>query len=234
MGGAYVIGLPFLVVTNMGAVLVMLYLPIGLVVGAAAEEVTALLKSRWGEQTVRLTIGFLCVSGFVASHVRVTAIEPYRYFVTSEDVKAMNWIKANTPTDALFAVNTFFWLPYSPHGTDAGYWIPYFTGRRTTTGTMLDFVDLTEYGTNLVEMSRVAEQLEIDNASMAELQAMGVDYVYIGQMGDFSGPGLGADRLSQAENAEVVYESAGVTILQITLSPEANSHESPLDPTGQG
>ena len=133
----------------------------------------------------------------------------------------MDWIRENTPPDALFAVNTYFWLPYAPHGTDAGYWIPYFTGRQTTAGVMLLDLGSDEYFLGTVEISRKVEELELDNSSLAELQALGVDYVYVGSNGDFSGPGLDAARLSQAENVTLVFQYAQVSILQI--SPPART-----------
>jgi hypothetical protein len=71
-------------------------------------------------------------------------------------------------------------------------------------------------------MSRAVEHLEVDNTSLAELQAMSIDYVYIGRVGDFSGPGLNAGRLSQAENASVVYQNDGVSILQIGVMDRKN------------
>lgn len=215
VGKAYLLGLPLLSVTNMGAILIMLYLPIGLVIGSATEKALTLRGPRWRERATRLVVALVLVAGFVASHIRVTEIELYRYFVTSEDIAAMDWIRENTPADARFAVNTHFWLPRAPHGTDAGYWIPYFTGRRTTAGVMLLSLGAKEYVSSIVEMSRAVERLEIDNTSLAELRALGVDYVYIGQKGDFSGPGLNATQLAQAENVSVLHQNGGVSILQI-------------------
>ena len=127
----------------------------------------------------------------------------------------MDWIRENTPPDALFAVNTFFWLPTAPHGTDAGYWIPYFSGRQTTAGVMVLSLGTKEYVLDVVEMSRLVEQLEVDDTSLAELQALGVDYVYVGQKGDFSGPGLTATQLDRAESLTLVYQNGGVSILQV-------------------
>jgi len=215
LGNAYVLGLPLLSFTNLGAVLIMLYLPLGLVVGSAAEEALTLCGLRWRKRAAWLVITLVLGGGLVASRVRVTEIEPYRCFVTSEDVVAMDWIKQNTPPTALFAVNTHFWLPRAPHGTDAGYWIPYFTGRQTTVGAMLLNFGGSDYESRIVEMSRMVEQLEVDNASLAELQAMGVDYVYAGQVGDFAGPGLSAAQLTQSENVRMLYQEGGVYILQI-------------------
>jgi hypothetical protein len=215
LGNTYNVGLLLLNFTNLGAVLIMLYLPIGLVVGSVAEETLGLGGPRWRKRTAWLMIALVLVAGLMASRVRVTETEPYRYFVTPEDIAAMDWIKENTLPDALFAVNTTFWLPTAPHGTDAGYWVPYFTGRHTTAGVMLLSLGGNDYQSRIVELSRLVEQLEDDNAPLTELQAMGVDYVYIGRKGDFSGPGLSAIQLSQSENVKTLYQEDRVYILQI-------------------
>jgi hypothetical protein len=86
---------------------------------------------------------------------------------------------------------------------------------------MLALIQASEYRSSLVEMSQAVEQLEIDNSSLPQLQAMGVDYVYIGEKGDFSGPGLSAARLSLADDVTLVYQDDKVSILQI--EPDANS-----------
>jgi hypothetical protein len=215
LGNASALGIPLLSITNLGAILIMLYLPIGLTIGAAAEESIGLLKPRLGPKAVRLLVVAVLVATFVASHARVSDLEPYRFFVTPEDLQAMDWIEQNTPSDATFAVNTYFWLPRAPHGTDAGYWIPYLTGRQMTTGIMLLSHGTNEYQSSIVEMSRIVEQLETDSAALEELYALGVDYVYIGRQGDVVGPGLNAALLAQSDRADLVYRSSGVYLFQI-------------------
>jgi hypothetical protein len=215
LGNAYVLGQPILRITNLGAVLIMLYLPIGLAVGAAAQEcISRMGPIRMGTPT-RIVTAAALGAALIASHVRVADTEPYRFFVTPQDLRAMDWIRENTPPDAVFAVNTYFWLPTAPHGTDAGYWIPYFTGRKTTLGPMILNLGTGDFVSRVVETSRLVERLETDATALAELQALGVDYVYVGRQGDFSGPGLNAEELRQAEGATPVYESAGVSILRI-------------------
>jgi hypothetical protein len=215
IGNTYLLGVPLLDLTNMGAVLIMLYLPIGLIIGTAAEELIRLFEPRRRMRMTNVILGLVLAASFVASHVRVTEIEPYRYFVTLADATAMDWIKANTPRDARFAVNTTFWLPREPHGTDGGYWIPYFTGRQTTASVMLLGEASPDYQSSIVEMSRAEERLEKDNSALGDLHKLGVDYIYIGQRGDFSGQGLNAARLKQMTGVIPVYEHDGVSILQI-------------------
>lgn len=215
LGNSYVLGVPFINFTNLGAVLIMLYLPIGLVIGLAVEEALAFCGPRWRGRLMQSAIALTLATGFIASHVRVTDVEPYRYFVTLEDVEAMQWIRENTPEDALFAVNTYFWLPQAPHGTDAGYWIPYFTGRRTTAGVMLNNLGEKEYYAHIVEISQSVEHLETNNNVLEHLRTLGADYIYVGKRGNFSGPGLRVAQLAQSNDIREVYQSDLVSILRI-------------------
>jgi hypothetical protein len=215
MGNAFVLELPILSVTNLGAVLIMLYLPIGLILGAAAEELVGMVQPQWRQRVIRILAVLGLSAAFVASFTRVTELEESRFFVTPADEQAMGWIRDNTPQDTLFAVNTYFWLPNAPHGTDAGYWIPYLAGRQTTVDSMLLNLGATDYTSRIAEMSHAVEQLETSQASLEQLAALGVDYVYIGQRGDFSGPGLSAKRLKEIDGAEAVYSNDGVHIFRI-------------------
>ncbi len=215
IGQAYLLGISLLNVTNLGAVLILGYLPIGLVVGAAVQALLRSLRPAWRESGVRLVVGLTLTAGFAASHVRAAEVEAYRHFVTPQDVSAMDWIRQNVPPEARFAVNTHFWLPSAPHGTDAGYWLPYLTGNPTTLGTMLNSLGPVDFQVDIIKMSQVVDRLETDNAALAELQAWGVEYVYVGRKGDYGGPGLDANRLSQAPNASLLYQQGGVTVLKI-------------------
>jgi hypothetical protein len=215
IGNAYRLGIPVLTLTNLGAVLIMLYLPIGLVIGSAVQELVTLFQEQRRQAAVRFVTALVLASGFVASHVRVTDIEPHRHFVTPEDVAAMDWIRNNTETDATFAVNTYFWLPDHPHGTDAGYWIPYFTGRHMTAAVMLLGYAAQEYQSRIIQMSKAAERLAVDNLALDELQALGVGYIYIGANGDFSGPGLNVAQLGRSKDVALLYQTPHVSILRI-------------------
>ena len=215
LANTYQLSLPVVNLTNLGAVLIMLYLPIGLVIGSATEGLVRSL----GPATRRplepiVAAGVVCL-GFVFSHVRVRALEPSRYFVGSGDVAAMEWIVAHTPADAFFAVNADFWMPGAPHGTDGGYWIPYFTGRSTTAGIMLMNLAPHEYWGAIVRMSQAEERLETNNDGLDDLRDQGVAYIYDGPGPDWVGAGLDVTRLVQADGVNLVYERDGVTILEI-------------------
>ena len=127
----------------------------------------------------------------------------------------MQWIDKNVPADATFAINTYKWLPRFFHGTDAGYWIPYFTQREIVTTAMLTTGLSAEYRETIQERSEAAEALEADLNALSTLYELGVEYIYIGTNGDFSGPGLRVDYLTQSDAVKILYSQGGAAILRI-------------------
>ncbi|MCL4857761.1 MAG: hypothetical protein KJZ93_00075 [Caldilineaceae bacterium] len=212
-GSAYRLGIPALMFTNMGAVLILLYLPIGLLVGAGGEALVQALPLPWQPRAVAALMLVVLVGALPAARLRITQIEPYRFFVTEADVTAMTWIQRHIPPQARFAVNTEFWLPNVAHGTDAGYWIPYFTQRETTAGVM---IMRGAYLQQVADWSRAVVQLEADPGALNQLYAMGVEYIYLGARGHYARPGLNLETLRQWPDLRLLYEHDGVAILQIT------------------
>jgi hypothetical protein len=215
IGSAYLLKVPLLEVTNMGAVLIMLYLPISLALGAGTEELLRWARGVWHTRAKNFILATVIAAAFVGSHTAALMVEPYRYFVTNADLAAMAWINANTPAEAEFAINTSFWVPGSPMGTDAGYWIPYFTQRSTTAGTNLFSLGSQEYVDRIRRMSQAAADLATNSAALDELRELGISYIYIGAKGNFDGPGLVPKQIRQVPGIEVVYQQNGVTILRI-------------------
>jgi hypothetical protein len=223
IGTAYVLNIPLLRFTNMTAVLLALYLPVSVLVGAGAEELRRLLRLAWRTRASYGLLAIFLAGGAYSGWARAIEILPYLHFVRAADIPAMKWIQANTSAEARFAVNTLYASPDSLYGTDAGYWIPYFTDRRTTAGTMLFALGDASFRAQVAGMSQVVKQLEQDNAALADLRRLGVSYIYVGKAGNFSGPGLNAVRLRQAAGVSVVYQSDGVTILKIDPLNDSNA-----------
>lgn len=217
LGYTYLLGSPVLNLTNLGAVLIMLYLPIALIIGSAAALILKRLKLDLSFPAMLTLTAALAVSGFITGRARATEIEPYRYFVSPADLQAMDWIRTHTPPDSVFAVSTHFWLPTFPHGMDAGYWIPYLTERRTTAGCMLFVFAPENYINWLLEVSRQVEKLNRADASTVinQLRSLGVDYIYVGARSGFVDPELMVDRLRGLPNVTVVYDQDEVRVLEL-------------------
>jgi hypothetical protein len=222
LGSLYLLGIPLLRFTNMTAVLLLLYAPLGLVIGAAVEEMVRLGPRRWRPRlSVVLLVVFLA-AGAWAGKARATEVLMHFHFVREPDIAAMNWIIHNTPPDARFAVNTFYFSPEFLHGTDAGYWIPYFTSRQTTAGVMLYTLGEEVFRARTVLMAQTVKRLTGDLSALADLRQLGVTYIYVGPAGNYAGPSLDPVWLRQSPELKVVYQSEGVTIFALAGSAIAS------------
>lgn len=214
-GYAYLLGVPALSFTNVGAAAIMLYLPMSLIIGATGQ----MLWERF--EWLRRGPGFigmlasLIIIGAITGRYRAIEQENFRYFIKPADVQAIEWVKANTPADAVFAVNTVFWLPNFPHGIDAGYWLPYLANRKTTTSAMLFDLGSAEYRRWVVETSRLVVRLPHDVTVLAELSRLGVSYIYIGANSSSSASSLDAKRLTQISGVKLLYHEGDVWIFKI-------------------
>lgn len=213
-GNAYRLKIPLLQFTNFTAIMIMFYLPMGLLLGMAGEVI---LHHKWftKDRYLALFMGIILFGGFVGSHYRMSDIDQYRFFVTADDIQAMDWIRKNTPNDAVFAINTYMWLGNSPHGTDGGYWIPYFTGRKTTTGTMMYGLGTLEYINKIKNLSSLVVNSISNPESIKQLYKAGVKYIYIGSNGNYLEPELDPDTILSYPGAEVVYSKGQVKIIEL-------------------
>jgi hypothetical protein len=202
---------PMLTFTNLSAVLIMLYLPISLAVGVMAQAIVS-----WVPKPVRFIaeIGVLIVilaGGIWGATQRVKMVEPWRQLMTVDDEKAMVWIEQNTPEDAVFAVNLEPWVPNLPIGTDGGYWILYYTGRKTTAGTMLS-----GFGTEMdMRLRRIHATLNLygDITSLKELCALGVEYMYIGGKPAYSGKSFNSEVYKASQGVKLLFQSNEAQVL---------------------
>ena len=211
-GYLYKIGIAQLAFTNLTGIMIMAYIPAGVFVGILADAIQDLAGQYKLALQVPL-IGLALLSGLIASYDRVEQFEEFRYFMTEGDEVVMRWIKENTSPDSLFGINTYFWLPDAAHGSDGGYWIPYFTGRKTTTGLMISNYN-EDYNTFL-ELDNAIMDLYNDPSQLNLLCDLEVDYLYSGVKNPFNGLDFDMTQLDMLPGTDLVYDSGGVQILKI-------------------
>ncbi|MEM7129787.1 MAG: hypothetical protein AAF702_25870 [Chloroflexota bacterium] len=244
LGNTYRLGIPMLNVTNLGMILIMLYIPIGLVIGVALYELWTLLASRLPQSNALASLSSppqagevpsprkrpLSLSGYqwliglyvvlllagsgLTGWYRIQEIEVPRFLVTADDLAAMAWIREHTDLDETFAVNAEFWRPAAVHGEDGGYWIPYFTQRQTTAAPMLMFLAARDEWIRMVEGAKNVLAYE-ESLSVQQLRASGVDYIYIGSPSVNRGMGLDPAAIAESEQVEVAFQQNGVWIFRL-------------------
>ncbi len=207
------LNIPLLAFTNITGMMIMLYLPVGLLVGLFVHVVFSWIPKLIAKRIEPVFIWLLMFGAMIGSFYRISDVEDYRQLITAEDETAIGWIAANTPEDAVFAVNTDFWLENSPIGTDAGYWILYFTGRHTTASTMLSPLGLDHDW--VVVRSKAVLDLYEEDPSVASLCALGVEYVYIGAKEPYTGKFFNPTTLLQLPHVQVLFKWGDAYVLKI-------------------
>jgi hypothetical protein len=179
---------PKLLGDNMDTVSVVIssFIPLSLLVGWLAARLydRRPTSSAWLQRLV--TIALLVVSLWGVVTIRQN-IYPEAAMVRPNDLNALEWIRTNTPQDALFMVNTFHWDFNDEYiiGSDAGYWLPLLAGRQTLTLPMIYTVEKTTQA-GLAQRLIAVDQLEGDLASPAGIGLMrqeGISYIFIGERG---------------------------------------------------
>jgi len=172
-------------------VIIALYIPSAVVVGLALSalpdlEVRTVRQSVEGQAKGRpISVRLHAIAGValllcgVHEMAGIRAM-PRHELVRNVDLKAIEWIRENTPPDALFAVEPLFYLPWAAAGNDAGYWLPYIGRRPTILPPMVYTADGTpQYVEDTNAMLRQLLEVQSSEDLAKQLHARGVRYIYV-------------------------------------------------------
>jgi len=129
-GNPQLIGLPGGGIESNFILVAGLYVPVAWLFGAAVGEAA--------DQLDRKTSGRILVAAVFAAALffgvrqQMRIVDPFFALVEPNDVAAFRWMRMNTPKSARIMTNAF--LAFEDKfavGTDAGWWIPYYTRRPT-------------------------------------------------------------------------------------------------------
>jgi len=206
-----------------------LYLPVSLLAGFLVGEGVEFAAQRW-RPAGAVALLLVVAVGLAGARARAAVVEPGHQMMTEADAAAMAWIRANTPPEARFLVNSFF--AFSDHyivGSDGGWWIPLLAGRDNTVPPLLYSSEAgpdPDYIARVNALARYVEDADLaDGATVAWLREQGITHVYIGaqsgRVNDPDSPLLDAALLQASSYYRVVYHQDGVWIFE--LDPEGGS-----------
>jgi hypothetical protein len=179
------LGLPGTGIVNNFAVLIALYIPLGLLAAYLVGRAVVWLVAQYPFMQSVLALSGLAIALFGARD-RLNVADSAFMLVTPNDTMAMAWIRENIPIDAIFLVNSFpAYGNSSVVGSDAGWWLPLLAGRRTTLPP-LPYVSEKAfepgYRTWVNEFHAAVWKTALDTAEGAAwLRANHVTHIYIGQ-----------------------------------------------------
>lgn len=205
------LGLPPIRIVDNNAGVIALFVPLSLIGGGLLAWVSGQLTPYRGIGAVTALLiagGSLWGSVNMANIVDLTTI-----LAQPADVRAMEWIQANTPPDAHFVVNVWPWVTHTYAGTDGGYWISVITDRTSVLPPALYPVasEYAEFRQIDALLGALARPHPLDDPALrARLRADGVTHIYIGARG---GPLIPEDLLDRPFT-RLVYKDGPVHIFE--------------------
>jgi hypothetical protein len=202
-------------------VIVLAYLPLAVLAGA----VLAWLAARAPRIAGAGLLVVVFVLGAWGARQRLADVAPSQFaLVTWPDVRAAQWLQANTPSGARFLVNSFFAYGGTVAvGADGGWWLPMLAGRPTMLppiNYVFEQGNRPNYRQWINALPRAIGDHGIADAGVAQLLAdRDISYVYLGQLrGQVNNPGvppLDAGTLLASPAFQLVYHQDRVFIFRI-------------------
>ncbi len=218
-----------------------LYIPLaplaGYAIGVVQSRVQGMLSgiASYAFYTFASAILIGVIAWGAAWHVQL--ISGNTQMVTAADLRAIDWIRVNTPTTARFLVNSF--PAYGGNliaGTDAGWWLPLLANREVTVPPLTygsEQAELRDYahrvntlaeklrGRSLRNPAPVSVDLTTDQAIML-LRDAGITYVYSGAHPFPSAreaDRINTHRLRASPLFRLLYDQDGVEIFEFLGQP---------------
>lgn len=208
-------GLPPLRIAPNSAAVISLFLPTSLACGG---WLAWLLRRSLPPRRVRAVAAVLIVvaAGWGAWDMRDIVTEK-TVLARAKDLKAIEWVRANVPRSARFAIRSQTWIQGTWIGLDGGYWIPVLTDRESVLPpalyTMIGDRREIEKIDSFQRLFSGASALEgpIEKA----LVDAGVTHLFIGEA---TGP-LDAAAVRRSPLVRAVYEDGSVAVFEIRPRP---------------
>jgi len=208
---AYRLNIYVLAFTNVTAIVLAFYLPISIGAGLLVESLASFIPEKAYTKVENLVMILTIAAAVLFVPVRIRDFELERAFMTPEDQVAMEWVRTNIPEDAVFGVNLNFINPAMPFGTDAGYWLPYYGNRKTTTLTLISGLD--EKDQDFLNKAHISGVIYEDPVNLQVLCDYGITHLYSGVKQPMGSPDF-AENIAGNPGANLIYDLDGVEIYQ--------------------
>lgn len=134
----------------------------------------------------------LALASILGARDLVSIINPTTMMFSRADARAIEWIRANTPADARFLINSFQWYGMYYVPSDGGAWMPYLANRAS----------------EFIALSPEFPQADADSVArwIAEHR---ITHIYLGARAGI------LDRKIFAERFELIYSQNGSAVYQV-------------------
>lgn len=160
-----------------------LYIPLSLIAGWLLGEAWHLFRLRpVGRVALAAVVSVAALFGIGR---QLTIVDPAYQMVTRADIAALDWVDTNISPGGRFLVNSF--LAYNDSlvaGSDAGWWLPYYTRLANNVPPILYSVETLSPDTDRTELVQLVADVEASLGDAEDLRSTlcrdGITHVYLG------------------------------------------------------
>ena len=182
------IGLPGSNMMQSFAVMIFLYIPVSIVLGWMVGEVVCAWLKRWPQVAMPGLLLGVILALLLGARIQRGIVNPNVYAITTRpDMRAMQWIRTNTSSEAVFLVEGFtIYGGSTAVGSDGGWWLPLLAGRSNTMppqyALMNERSSSPDYSREVIDLIATLENNALTAAAAVEsLCRWKITHVYIGQ-----------------------------------------------------
>jgi hypothetical protein len=219
-----ILHIPWVQYVQSFAVLISLYIPVGLLVGYLSGEITDIL-SKWQLTKVVVYISLILLGLLGAWNQRNIANPDVYAFVSRPDSQGMSWIKEKTPKASRFLIEGIHenWVT-NVIGADAGWWIPLLGDRENTIPPQYALANEVPnevgYSLGVVNLQASLEDTGVATSEGVKLLCdYGITHVYVGQkQGSVSNPAqplFTPEELATSDVFRMIYHKDRVYIYSV-------------------
>jgi hypothetical protein len=170
-------------ITNF-ALIIALYIPIGLMLGWLIGKLWDDL-SPFQSGRILVIVSLLLLLG-LGTRTQLRIVDPFFQTVEPNDREVFDWIRANVPKEARFLVNGFLVFDETTVvGSDAGWWLPYYTLRENTVPPVLYTLERGIPSVDRYSFRRIALEIRESRGEAARLREVlcreGISHVFLGE-----------------------------------------------------
>jgi hypothetical protein len=212
------VGLPESWLVNLNSMVITLFFPQSLMLAAVFVRVWHWVQQKIATRRVPVWVSnMLFYAGITllllfGIRFQTTILNPQTVLAYPDDRPALQWVAENTPTDAVFAVNSWRWLGNTWSGSDGGAWLVPLVHRASKTPPA-DY----EYNADLTrQVVAFNEELNTitdwrDPANTQWLKSQGVTHLFIGTRGGTLDPAA----LIENPTVELLYQHGGAFVFAL-------------------
>lgn len=160
------------------------YIPISIFVGWLLSEINNWLTKKPYGQTSMATVTIIMIIGFTIPQFSV--VDSFFQMVYPADIRSFRWINENIQFNTKFLVNGFLANSNSVVvGSDAGWWLPYYTKRLSTIPPILYIAEQLPAGMDSNSIRQTTEEVVDSKGNHNRLRTIlcqnGITHVYLGE-----------------------------------------------------